>query len=254
MTETQEALLGDNRPPEAEALFDEISSRTSLLVENANLWVTDRGEITTEEEAVAAADYLDQLRALGTDKTGRIDKARLAEQQPFTDRLAEIRDRWKPVKRSIELCVIVIKGMLTPWHEKQDAIKDAAHRAAEQVARKAEQDALDAAAVAARGDGDVVGNRLKAEEAEDRAAKAGRDENRAAAGYKTGSNYGGRSKSLRSRTVVKIDDPSKIPVKYLRLLCGHAYVIEALERAVRSTPKRYEGVDGITIKTERTVS
>jgi Arc/MetJ family transcription regulator len=73
--------------------------------------------------------------------------------------------------------------------------------------------------------------------------------------------FGGRSTSLRSRTVVEIEDATKIPAKYLRRLCARSYVTEALQRAVREDVAAYSQgtedgglvstVPGIAIRKEK---
>lgn len=244
-------MIGHNLPTEAEATFDQLSARTSALVENANLWANERPEITNEEEAEKAGDFLDQLRKLGADKAGQLDKARLTEQQPHTERVEIIRERYRPLKRSVEIAMKLMKGKLTVWLNKKDAEAAEERRRADEVARKAREDAERAAAETEHGEGDVIGNTLRAEEAQKRAEETDKAARRAAAGPKVASAYGGRSKSLRSHTVVEIADATKIPAKYLRRLCALLYVTEALQRAVREDVAAYsrETEDGGLVST-----
>lgn len=253
-------MTGHNLPPEAEATFDQLQARTNALVETANRWANERPEITNGEEAEKAGDFLDQLRKLGADKTGQIDKARLAEQEPHTDKVEAIRERYRPVKRAVEIAMKLMKAKLTVWLNKKDAEAAEERRRTEEVARKAREDAATAALAAQQSEGDVVGDTLRAEEAQKRAEEADRNARRAQAGPKVASAYGGRSKSLRSRTVVEIEDATKIPAKYLRRLCAAPYVTEALQRAVREDVAAYSQgtedgglvstVPGITIRKE----
>lgn len=247
-------LTGHNLPPEAEATFDQLQARASALVENANRWANERPEIRNEEEAERAGDFLDQLRRLGADKNGQIDKARLAEQAPHTEAVAEIRERYGPVKRVVELSMKLMKGKLTVWLDKQEAIKEQERQRAEAEARKTQEEATRSETEVEKGTGDVIGDTLRAEQAKDRAVQADRAVRRAQAGATVASAYGGRSKSLRRRTVVEIEDATKIPAKFLRRLCANAYVTEALQRAVRADPKTYEGVPGISIREERSAA
>ena len=256
-----EAGPGHNLPTEAEATFDQLQARTSTLVETANRWANERPEITNEEEAEKAGDFLDQLRKLGTDKTGAIDKARLAEQKPHTDAVDAIRERYRPVKRAVEIAAKLMKAKLTVWLNKKDAEAAEERRRADDVARKAREEAEEAKKRAEDGEGDVIGNTLRAEEAKKRAEDTDRAARRAQAGPKVSSAYGGRSKSLRSHTVVEIEDATKIPAKYLRRLCAAPYVTEALQRAVREDVAAYSQgtedgglvstVPGITIRKEK---
>lgn len=248
-------LPGNNNPPEAEAIFDQLQARTNALIENANLWANERPEITSEDEAEKAGDFLDQLRKLGIDKTGAIDKARFAEQQPHTDKVAAVREKYKPIKRSVEIAIKLMRDKLTPWLEKKRLAQEAEQRAAERAAAKARETAERAAAEAEHGEGDVIGNTMRAEEAQKQATEADKAARRAQAGPKVASAFGGRAKTLRLRMVVEIDDATKIPAKYLRRLCAQPYVTEALKRAVRDIGVAdFEAVPGITIREERAVA
>ena len=254
-------MTGHNLPPETEATFDQLQARTNALVETANRWANERPEIANEDEAEKAGDFLAQLRKLGADKTGEIDKARLAEQKPLTDEVEAIRERYRPVKRVVEISMKLIKAKLTVWLNKKDAEAIKERRRADEIARKAREDAERAAAEAEHGEGDVIGNTLRAEEAQQHAEETDRAARRAQAGPKVASALGGRSTSLRSRTVVEIEDATKIPAKYLRHLCARDYVTEALQRAVREDVSAYSQetedgglvstVPGITIRKEK---
>ncbi|KKK66832.1 hypothetical protein LCGC14_2960140 [marine sediment metagenome] len=57
-----EAAPGHNLPPEVESTFDQLSARTSALVENANRWANERPIIETETDSIKGGDFLDQLR------------------------------------------------------------------------------------------------------------------------------------------------------------------------------------------------
>ncbi len=249
-TQPPERGIGDNFPPDEEAAFDELSARTSELIENANLWANERPVILTAEEAVKAGDYLDQLRA----QYKKVDAARKNAKKYWLDGAAKTDQRYNPEKRPIEIAGDLIKALLKPWLEDRAREQEAKQREAEAIARKAQADA-EAKERAAKEEtgGDVVGRQMAAEQAVDRAKQAEREAHRAAAPARVESAHGGRAKSFRTRTVVKITDPTKIPVKYLRALCAQPYVAEALERAVKSQPSFYKDVAGIEITEERTV-
>ena len=253
-----EAAPGHNLPPETDATFDQLSARTSALVENANRWIEERPELGNEAEAEKAGDFLDQLRK----QSREIEAERKARKKPHSEAATAVDSKYNPLKRPVEIAGKFIKEKLTVWLEKQDAIKEEERRAAEAVARKAQEEADRAAQEAA--EKVSVENVVAAEDAQKRAEDAQRAERRTQAGPKVASAYGGRSKSLRTRTVVEIEDATKIPAKVLRRLCARVYVTEALQRAVREDVSAYSEktedggrastVPGIIIREERSAA
>lgn len=243
-------MTGHNRPPETDATYDQLSARTTALVENANRWIEERPEIADDAQATAAGDFRDQLRR----QFKEIETERKAQKAPHTAAATAVDTKYNALKRPVEIAGGFIKDKLTVWLTKQDAIKEQERRAAEEVARKAQEEAARAAAAAESPEGDAIGKAVAAETAQKRAEETGRAAQRAAAGPKVVSAYGGRATSLRRRTVVEIEDATKIPAKFLRRLCSNAYVTEALQRAVRADPKTYEGVPGISIREERSAA
>ena len=257
----REAAPGHNLPPEVESTFDQLSARTSALVENANRWANERPIIETETDSIKGGDFLDQLRT----QIKEIEDERKARKKPHSEAATKVDAKYNPLKRPVEIAGKLIKGLLDVWLDKQREIQQALQRQAEEVARKAEAEALARLRAAEEETGgDVVGRTFAAEEAETRAKEVGRDARRAAAPPKVASAFGGRSKSQRSRTVVEIEDATKIPAKVLRRLCARVYVTEALQRAVREDVSAYsektEGgglvstVPGIIVRVERTVA
>lgn len=242
--------LGDNLPPEDEAAFDELSARTSLLIENANRWANERPVILSDEEATKAGDYLDQVRI----QLKLVDAARKKAKQPWRDGAEKVDQRYNPFKRPLEIAGNMMKTLLTPWLADRAREQQAEQRKAEAIARKAQEEAEAMIREAEeKTGGDVVGRQVAAEEAVLHSGQATRDAVRAAKAPKVASAHGGRAKSFRVRIVVKITDPTKIPVRYLRALCAQSYVSEALERAVKTQPTFYANVAGIEITEERTV-
>jgi hypothetical protein len=252
-----EAAPGHNLPPETDATFDQLSSRTTALVENANRWIEERPEIGDDDQATKAGDFLDQLRS----QIKEIEAERKTQKAPHMAAATAVDDKYNPLKRPVEIAGKFIKDKLTVWLKKQDEIKERERRAAEEVAHKAQEEADRAAAAAESPEGDAIGKAVAAEAAQKRAEETGRAAQRAAAAPKVASAYGGRSKSLRSHTVVEIEDATKIPAKYLRRLCARVYVTEALQRAVREDVSAYSTatedgglvstVPGITIRKEK---
>jgi len=241
-------MTGHNLPPQDEATFDQLTARTNALVEIAKKWAEERPEIADEDEATKGGDFLDQLRM----QLKAIEAERKTIKQPHLDAAAAVDARYNPLKRPIEICADIIKTKLTAWLKKKDEEHRAKMLAAEQQRRAAEEAAKKAAAEAEQAQGAAaIDKQLAAEEAERKAQAAAREARQAAERPKVASAYGGRAKSLRPHTVVVIEDATKIPAKYLRMLCAKAYVTEALERAVKENPRAFQGVAGIKITEEK---
>ena len=245
----------DNKPPpEAEAIFSDLSVRVGDLIKNANRWANERGEITSIDEEEAANDFVAQLRKLGGTK-GLLPTAMKAEKAKATAELREISDRFSPLTSAIAIAVTLMKEMLNPWAEKKELAAAEEKLAAESVAREARARAAQAIEEARSQKGDVVGNTMRAEHAQQEAERLEKAAARVETKAKIGSALGGRAMSLRSRWVVKIDDATKIPVRHLRGLCAFDYVQEALQRAVKEIGvDKFDGVPGITIHEERNVA
>ena len=256
MSDTQPATIGDNLAPDDEALFDTLEARTNTCIENANRWANEIPEILDEEQAAAANDFLNQLRKLGTKETtkGQLRMARMAEQKPHTDNINEIQARYAPLTSAVEIAIKLIKRISDVWLDKKEEAKKKEDRRLAEEAREKREAAEKAAAEAESGEGDVVGNQMRAEEAQKDAIEADRIAKRAEkVRPSVASAYGGRATSQRRRTEVSISDVTKIPAKYLRLLCAQPYVIEQLVRAVKAEPSTFLGVPGIVITEERSV-
>lgn len=248
----QAAQIGHNEPPKDEATFDTLLARTNELIINANKWANKRPEIENDEQATLAKDFMDQLRKLGTDKSkGLLTKARMVEQEEATKEIADIRDKYRPLTRGIEICIELIRSKLTPWAIKVEEAQLKEVRRLEGIARQEREKAEAAAAEAEHGEGDVIGNQMRAEDAQEQAEEADKATQRAPTRAKIESAYGGRSTSLRTRVVVTIENVDKIPVRALRALCARPYVQEALVRAVREQADSFRDVPGIIISEER---
>ncbi len=257
--QAQIAGIGHNLPPpvDAEARFDELHVRLNDVILNANRWAIECPTIEIEEHAEAAGDFLDQLRKLHNDKSkkGQLTDARMAEQEKPTKEIDAIRDRYAPLTRAVELASKLIRQKLDVWLEKKDAAKKAEDRRLAAEAIQKREAAEVAAAEAEHGEGDVIGNAMRAEEAQQAAEAAEKHaERHAKARVGVASAYGGRTKTLRSRTVVIIEDATKIPAKHLKRLCAHDYVTEALCRAVKADLNAFANVPGITIEKRRSVA
>lgn len=227
-------MMGHNLPDDTEATLDALTARTNALVETADKWARERPEITSDDEARKAGDFLDQLRA----QIREIEDERKRIKQPHMDAAKAVDERYNPLKRPVEMAGQLIKGLLTKWLQRQEALKAEERRRAEEKARK-EREAAEKAAREAAAETASIAQKAAAEDAQRRAEEAEKSAKRAATGPKIASDYGRRSKSLRSRTIVEIEDATKIPAKFLRRLCAKSYVTDALERAVRDDVAAY---------------
>jgi hypothetical protein len=152
---------------------------------------------------------------------------------PFLAAAKAVDDRYNPLKRPVEIAANLIKDKLGVWLKRKAAIAERERLEAEAKARR-EREAADAAARAAEQEGqDKIRAQVAAEEAAKRAEEAEAAAVKAQAPVKVGNLYGGRSTSLRTHTVVTIEDVTLIPARALKLLCAKPYVIEALVRALR---------------------
>jgi colicin import membrane protein len=229
-----EAAIGHNLPPEPTP-FERLKERAEKCVDVANRWANERPEIKTEEDAEKAADFLRQLRALVSGDKALLEVARKAENKPHEDVVKANNERYRPVVAKVKLAFDLVRKLNDVWLVKKQAAIDAAKKKAADEAEAARKSAEEAQRkVAQETGGDVIGRQFEAEEAKRKADEAERVAAQAQkATAKTGSAYGARSVSLRTRTIIEIKDVTKIPAKTLKQLCDKPYVREALERALR---------------------
>lgn len=249
----QESGIGHNRAPES--AFDKIKERTEKCVDVANRWANERPEIKTEDEAEKAADFLRQLRGLVSGKNAELDVARMAENKPHQDTINATNARYAPLKRKAEIALELIRKLQSAWLIAKQAKIDAETRkaaeeaeakrkAAEEAARKAQEET----------GGDVIGRTFEAEQAQQEADEAARVAAVAAkTTAKTGSAYGAKAVSLRTRLVIEIHDVTKIPARTLKKLCDKPYVREELMRALREEIEITRALpdEAVTVKEEQ---
>lgn len=245
---------GHNNPPED--IFTKIAARTDQCVANANRWVNERPEITSEEEAEKAADFLRQLRDLGTGKNAEIEAARKAAKQPHLDAAAAVDAQYNPLKRKVEISIDLVKKLLGPWIDKKERERQERERLAREEAERKRREAEEAAKAAEQQTGDVVGARLAAEDAAKEAEAAAKAAKKVANTKATvGSGYSGQ-RAVTSRTYYKVEitDVVKIGARALRILCAKPYVQEALIRALREDIAFARTLDGVQVTEERRVA
>lgn len=116
------ATIGHNGPPPHEAWALHIEE----LFEVAN----GIGPATNDEQEAALDDLLDQFRIAKRDA----DKERAAEKKPHDDAAKAVQAKWKPLLDRCDIASKAIKDALTPY-------RTAKQRAADEVARKAREEA-----------------------------------------------------------------------------------------------------------------
>ena len=139
-----------NSPPEpildekaaaakAEAERSAEDKRVADLITNANDWAKLHPKIETEEVAVAATDWLNQL-----DRDWlKIEDKRVAERKPLREQLAAIQAKYTPWLTRISICREAIRGPHSAYKllaEQQRKAKEAeAARVAAEAQRRADQ-------------------------------------------------------------------------------------------------------------------
>lgn len=208
--------IGDNRPPKPIDPVAPIRTRVNALVVNANRWASNRPSIMTPDEAVAAKDFADQLRAEA--KAAEIE--RKAINAPWQAMVDANNATFRTLNAMLAACVAVLQPKLDAWakrlREEQDRIKRETEQKA--IAAQREADRLKAAAAKAAdtGKGDVVGLAVAAQQAEEGAAAAFKKADKAAAAQPIlKGSYGGRGSSLRTFWKFEITDAAAVPREWL---------------------------------------
>ncbi len=225
--------IGHNRPDEYEAVKD----RVARLVDAANVWLDKVPEITDDDRAGKASDFIGQLTA----EIKKVEDTRKTEKQPHMDAAKAVDEKYKPLVTLLDRAKALLRPRLAAWLQKKEAEKaaaekkareeaEAAQRAAEEAHRKAQQatsveDVVDAEEAA-----------RKAEAARKEADRIGREKVGAKGAYSD------RSTGLRTYRIGEIVDIDKVFDRYR----GNADVIGALQRCVnadiRHGAKRIPGV------------
>lgn len=239
MTDETTAGIGHNLPP-----FETIKQRTDALIDTANRWITERGEIADEDMAGKANDFLTQLRA----EFKAADKERKAEKQPHLDAGKAVDAKYKPVTERLEKAANAIKKMLTPWLQKKQREEEEAQRSAQEEARaKAEAEAKRAEELAK--EGNAIDAEIAAEEAEQAVKAADKiAEAPVRAGVK---GELGRTASLRTTYYGEIADFDKCLDHYK----GHVAIRETLEKLVNADIRAgTHTIPGVRVKQQQSAA
>jgi hypothetical protein len=212
---------GANNPPEP--ILDEKAAaakaaaersaedkRVADLIANATEWAKEYPKIETEEVAVAATDWLDQL-----DKDwDKIEAKRVAERAPLNERLKAIQAEYTPWLTRISICREAIRGPHSAYkllaEQQRKAREAAAKRAAEEAQRRADQ--LEEQAKA--GGPNVIAATILAREATQEADQARKVAAAVPKRTQIRGNLGGRTHSLRTVWMVDIHEIEKTFERY----------------------------------------
>ena len=240
------APVGHNEPPAPDSL-EAFRARYTELRAAAEKWQTFT--ITNQAESDDLSAFVKQLKAFAKDA----DTARKNEQSPHDKKVAEIREKWKPVPLAAERIVDLLNPKLTAWLQAERDRIAAARAAADAKAAEAAEDARKAAEAAAKRPGSLAA----ADAAEEAAAAQERAEKHARAIEGQRAKSGGhvsvagvkRATHLKTYRTVRIDDPIAA-VKFLVEVDGLASLfVEAAGSAARAyrAAHPYTLIPGVSI-------
>ena len=167
------AVIGGNKPPEptAESNDEPIApedKRVADLIANALNWAAQYPKIETEEIAVAATDWLDQL----DEDWDKIEAKRVAERAPLNQQLKAIQARYLPWLEQINICRRAIRAPHTAYKLAAERQRKAREAEAARVAAEAQSRADQLAEQAKAGGPSAIAQTIVAREAEQEAERA----------------------------------------------------------------------------------
>lgn len=238
--------IGHNQPAPADE-FDTFKDRVELLKATANKWAGERPEITDDDMAGKARDFLDQIRA----EANAIEDARKAANEPFRKIVTANNEKYNGLAAVLEKVKEILSPRLTKWLEKKEAERKAREKAAAEEAEKLKREAEALAEAAAKQtDGDIVGGAMQAEavaEAAEAAVKTASTIARSKVAVK--GDLGGRAAGLRTTYYGEITDMNLV----YRRFCKHPKVAEVLLQLVNADIRAgVRRIHGVTIKSKST--
>jgi len=197
---------GKNISPEQEAAlaFPDWETRTDELIEAADVWLKEVGEIDTDEHANRCDSFLTQLQ----EHWRTVEAGRKAEKVPHDDAGKAVQAKYVPVLDRIKKAGELLKGNLKGFLRKKEAEKAEAERVARLAAQAEQRIANEAARKAA--EAETVDAVVEAEAAQKQAdakrAEAGRIE-RSSAGVK--GDYSKKARTIRKVWTAGVTDLDK---------------------------------------------
>ena len=195
--------IGANNPPEPINAPED--QRVAEVLANATEWAKLHPKIETEEVAVAATDWLNQL-----DKDwAAIEAKRVAERAPLNERLKAIQAKYLPWLDRIDICRRAIRGPHTAYKLAAERQRKAREVEAARVAAEARRRADQLAEQAKAGGPNAIAQSIVALEATQEAERA--HEAAAAVPKRTQIRgaLGGRTHTLRTVWVANLHEFDK---------------------------------------------
>lgn len=247
-----EVVTRSNNAPDDNS-FEGIHAQIDALTTEANR-LMKAGAATTQAAADEASDVADKLGKLFT----KADNARKVEGQPHLDAVRDVNDKWRPLTEAASIYKRLKDAVTEPWLKAQSALKAKAEREAREAAAKAAREAeekqlaakLAAQEAARKGDTKAAEEaQALAEQAQKVAAQAeAKADAVAATPIKAGTR--GRATSLRTSKVAEIVDFEKL----LLALKDHADVRAVVEKIANSSARAGLPLPGMLIKTEQSAA
>ena len=240
--ETESPGIGHNSEPTP---HEKAKARVNALVATANKWATERPVITDDEMGKKCSAFIDQI----TEEMEAADRAR-----KDANRAAQTANNnlWNPLIAPLGVVKELLAPRLKTWVEKKEAERKAALKKAEDEAlellRQAEE-AQRQVTIASEAGGDVVGSIVQAAEVKKIAEDAIKAVDRSAkerAGIK--SDYGTRTKGLRTSWKFEITDAALIPREYL------THDLVKIGEAVRRAKDPVRDIPGVRIFPDTTLA
>ena len=244
---------GHNLPTTYDLLLQEVQN----VIAEANRALNTVKVVSDEETAKKLDGFDSKLKNLWNDAEAR----RKAEKKPHDDAAAAVQTRYAtPILTPISVIRRLIKPLLDGWLVRQDEIRKAAAKEAEEIALAAMREAEEAAKKAQAKSGDIVGAVIAAEEAAKKAEAAVKVADQTAnTRTQIKGDYSERARSLRSTWKGKITDQDQV----YRFFRGEPDVLDALQKLVdsriRASEKGPNGkptftIPGVNLFEERTSS
>lgn len=212
--------IGHNQPPPDP--FEASRSRVDALIATANRWLLERPEITDEEMAAKADDFMNQLTA----EAKAVDEARKAQHKPHDDAKKAIQLKWCPLIDMLGTAKELFRPRITAWlrakqaraeeeRKRQEAEALAKLQAAEDAKRAAQEQGTVEATIQAR---------QAAEAAEVAVAETARPVRAQVKG-----NYATKARSLRKVWKYRVTDAALVPREWLCI--DETKISQAIRRA-----------------------
>jgi hypothetical protein len=176
--------------------------RARELIGNADRWTKERPEITSEEHAGIADDFVTQLRAARDD----LEKDEKAERAPHEQEIEAIKLSYRDIRDMVAMALTDMLARSTKWLSFKS---ERAKREAEAKRKAADAAIVEAAQLAhqAQKPDATIEERLAAQRAEEHAEDAVAAASRPVGRARVRGDYSPRAMSLREYWHGEIDDP-----------------------------------------------